>query len=115
MLTKYYEPLLSTAFEPIFESFWNTETTRRNDVVDKDGIKIELPGVKAGDVEVNVEGKTLKVTGKSRHGREFSYAYSLRNNVDVEAITARLSDGLLDINIPRKESSTQTRKIEIQY
>jgi HSP20 family molecular chaperone IbpA len=113
MLTKYYEPLLSTNLDPFFDSFLNLGTIRRSDAVDNDGIKIELPGVKAGEVDVNVEGRTLHVTGKTRHGKEFSYSYRLRNDVDVDSITARLSDGLLDIGIPRKESTTRTRKIQV--
>jgi HSP20 family molecular chaperone IbpA len=72
MLTKYYEPLLSTNFDPFLDSFLNFGTTRRSDAVDNDGIKIELPGVKAGDVDVNVEGRTLHVTGKTRHGRKYA-------------------------------------------
>jgi len=114
MLTKYYEPLLSTNLDPFLDSFWNLGTTRRSDAIDDGGIKIELPGVKAGEVDVNVEGRTLHVTGKTRHGKEFSYSYRLRNDVDVDSITARLSDGLLDIGIPRKESTVRTRKIQVE-
>ena len=114
MLTKYYEPLFSTSFDPFLDSFWNLRTTRRSDAIDDGGIKIELPGVKVGEVDVNVEGRTLHVTGKTRHGKEFNYSYRLHNDVDVDSITARLSDGLLDISVPRKETAIRTRKIQIE-
>ena len=114
MLTKYYEPLLSTNLDPFLDSFLNVGTIKRSDVVDNDGIKIELPGVKAGEVDVNVEGRTLHVTGKTRHGKEFSYSYRLHSDVDFDSITARLADGLLDIGIPRKESTVQKRKITVE-
>jgi len=84
----------------------------RNDTIDDEGVKIELPGVKASDVDVTVEGRTLKVTGKSRHGAEFSYAYSLKSIVDEISITAKFVDGLLSISLPKKVDQT-ARKITV--
>jgi len=86
-------------------------TRHRFDVVDEEGIKIELPGVKSSEVDVITEGRILKVSGKSRYGKEFTYKYSLKDSVDESSITASLQDGLLSIILPKKESST--RKITV--
>jgi HSP20 family molecular chaperone IbpA len=87
-------------------------TRHRTDTIDEEGIKIELPGVKPSEVDVAVDGRTLRITGKSRHGVDFSYAYTLKSTVDDAAITAKLEDGLLSITLPKKEEHTP-RKIVV--
>jgi HSP20 family protein len=84
----------------------------RADTIDNEGIKIEMPGVNSADLEVLVEGRLLKVSGKSRHGKEFSYTYTLRGAVDETLIKAHLQDGLLEISLPKKADS-KARKIPI--
>lgn len=87
-------------------------TRRSRDLIDDSGIKIEMPGVKATDLDITIEGRTLKVTGKSRHGKEFSYSYVLKSGVDDASITSTLQDGLLEITLPKKKEVT-ARKIPI--
>jgi len=84
----------------------------RADFIDEEGIKIEMPGVKSSDLEVTVQNKTLKVSGKSRHGKEFNYSYSIKSSVDESLITAKLEDGLLSISLPKKPDSSP-RKITV--
>ena len=117
MLTRYYDTMRSPMFE-LFEPFkmlsdYDRKPARyRTDSIDESGIKIELPGVKSSDVDVAVDGRTLKVTGKSRHGTEFYYSYTLKSTVDDTAISAKLEDGLLTISIPKKEEPAP-RKIVV--
>ena len=115
MLTRYYDNFRSPAFE-ILDSFgfFNEDSTTKSraELIDEEGIKIEMPGVKHGDLEISVDGRLLKVVGKSRHGKNFSYTYSLRNSVDESTIEAKLQDGLLEIKLPKK-AETKTRKIPI--
>jgi HSP20 family molecular chaperone IbpA len=117
MLTRYYDttrtPMIDL-FDPfkVFNDFETTSLRHRADTIDEEGIKIELPGVKAADVDVTVEGRILKVSGKSRHGKEFSYSYSLKSAVDDSGISAKIEDGLLSIALPKKKESF-ARKIHI--
>lgn len=114
MLTRYYDGFRSPAFD-LFDTFGllaDLPTKTRSDVVDSTGIKIEMPGVRSEDLDVSVEGKTLRISAKSRHGKEYSYAYSLRASVDESGIEARLQDGLLEISLPKKTES-KARKIPI--
>jgi HSP20 family molecular chaperone IbpA len=101
-------------FEPfkLLNDFESSRSRYRFDSIDEEGIKIELPGVKPEDLNVTVDGKTLKVTGKSRHGKEFSYAYTLKSSVDDAGISAHLQDGLLSISLPKKAESS-VRKIAV--
>ena len=115
MLTRYYGSArvpMSDLFDAL-RFFDGTESlSQRTDQIDDSGIKIEMPGVKTQDLDVSVEGKTLKVSGKSRHGKSFNYTYSLKSNVDVSSITAKLQDGLLDIALPKKAEES-ARKITV--
>jgi len=117
MLVRYNDTMRTPLFD-LFDPFrfWGdydkSFSKYRNDTIDDEGVKIELPGVKASDVDVAVEGRTLKVTGKSRHGAEFSYVYSLKSTVDETSITAKIVDGLLSISLPKKVDQT-ARKITV--
>lgn len=117
MLSRYYDTIRTPVFD-IFDTLnafgeLNAHSSHhRFDAIDDEGIKIELPGVKQSEVDVTVEGRILKVSGKSRHGKEFTYRYSLKDSVDDSLITASLQDGLLSITLPKKKESS-TRKISV--
>jgi len=119
MFTRYYDttstrlPMLDLldAFK-VFDDIEKPIVRSTSNVIDDFGVKVELPGVKVSDLDISVEGKVLKVSGKSRHGKEFSYTYTLKSTVDESAITANFQDGLLDISLPKKQESV-ARKIQI--
>ena len=96
----------------IFGEFERNTVYHRADSIDDEGIKVELPGVKQSDVEITVEGRTLKIVGKTRHGSAFNYCYTLKSNVDDSLISAKLEDGLLSVSLPKKQESLP-RKIQV--
>lgn len=117
MLVRYSDTMRIPTFDLLdsfkfFSDYDRGIARHRNDAIDEEGVKIELPGVKAADVDVTVDGRTLKVTGKSRHGTEFNYTYTLKTIVDDSAITAQLTDGLLTISLPKKTENS-ARKIVV--
>ncbi|MFC5214161.1 Hsp20/alpha crystallin family protein [Streptomyces coerulescens] len=88
-------------------------------------VEIELPGVKSKDINVEANGQELVVTGeikeKERKGvlrrstrRTGSFEYRLRlpGEVDTEKINAQMSDGVLNITVPKAEVA-KPRHIEI--
>ena len=87
-------------------------------------VSAELPGVKAEDLEIALEGETLSIQGRraerrdegnpSYHRREiqcgsFSRALSLPVQVDAERIDAKLADGLLTIILMKAAAATPRR------
>jgi len=118
MLFRYYDSMRPSVFDlDLFRVFGDIEPSslkHRHDTIDEEGIKIELPGVKPEDVDISVEGRALKVTGKSRHGKEFSYAYTLKSAIDVETITAKFSHGLLEVLLPKKKPEESIKKIKVE-
>lgn len=115
MLSKYHENFYTPTTE-ILNSlgfFGDVYHKSKSDIIDSEGIKVELPGVKSCDVEITVEGRLLKINAKSRLGKEFSYTYSLRSAVDESSIEAHFEDGLLEVKLPKKQE-LKSRKIPIK-
>lgn len=81
-------------------------------------IKAELPGMKKEDINVTYENNILTVRGerKSEEREErsnylrlerrqgfFSRSFSLDMQIDQEGIKAVYKDGVLEVNLPKKE------------
>ncbi|MDG2212506.1 MAG: Hsp20/alpha crystallin family protein [Verrucomicrobiota bacterium] len=81
-------------------------------------IRAELPGLNKDKVKVTVEGGVLtlsgerdlecKVEGKTFHRVErshgtFSRSFTLPEDVDPESVAANFKDGLLDIQVDKRE------------
>lgn len=96
---------------------------------DEDGavVSSELPGVALEDVEITVSGNSLSVKGarkdeesaeNSRHIRRervhgaFERSFRLGFQIDAANVQAKLTDGVLEINLPRAEND-KPRKISI--
>jgi len=93
---------------------------------DKIMVKVEAPGMEEKDLKVHFEDGLLTVTGERQferkdernyHRIERSYGsfvrqFSLPRSVEVGAITASYRNGVLEIEIPKKEEA-KPRQIEI--
>ena len=86
-------------------------------------VRAELPGMKRDDVDVELSGNELRITGEGkeegegktlrrRHGR-FSYRASLPADADPEKVDAQLTDGILTVRVP-KAPQARSRRIEIK-
>lgn len=87
----------------------------------------DLPGVKAGDVDVSFENGVLTISGKvqPRHAARSNYlwreygvghfyrSFTLGTPINVDAIKAELKNGELTLTVP-KHASAKARKIEIK-
>jgi HSP20 family protein len=89
-------------------------------------VEVELPGVDRQDIDIEIAGRRLSVTGerktKERTGilrrREriigrFSYEVTLPGDIDEDAADARLADGVLTVRLPKPESA-RPRRIEVK-
>ncbi|MCO4761914.1 MAG: Hsp20/alpha crystallin family protein [Myxococcales bacterium] len=91
-------------------------------------IDLDLPGIKRETVHIEVLDGVLHVRGeRSRRKRDeeagyhrterrfgaFERAFRLPKNVDGEAISARSTDGVLTITLPKKPEP-QPRRIQIE-
>ncbi|MDO5674341.1 MAG: Hsp20/alpha crystallin family protein [bacterium] len=84
-------------------------------------VTAEIPGVKPEDLDISLEGETLSIQGKrdsrqddftiSYHRREiesgsFSRALALPVKVDVERISAKLTNGILTVTLMKAAEAT---------
>jgi HSP20 family protein len=91
-------------------------------------VRAELPGMKREDVDIELRGNELRITGevkeeekkeeaegkplRRRHGK-FAYRTSLPADADTEKIDAQLADGILTVRLP-KAAQARSRRIEIK-
>jgi HSP20 family molecular chaperone IbpA len=93
---------------------------------DKLFLAIDMPGVKKGDVSIEInENNTLVVKAKSsfvepegalyKQFKTGNYyrAFNLSDEFDKEKLSGNLENGVLEIIIPRKEE-VKARKVEIK-
>jgi HSP20 family protein len=89
-------------------------------------VEAELPGVKEKDVQIELVGNELAISGETkkrerkgvlrrqtrRTGR-FEYRVTLPEHPDADRIEAKLAEGVLTVRVPKSERA-QRRKIEVK-
>ena len=78
----------------------------------------DVPGIKMEDIDLKVEDGTLSFSGKREFEKEetvggyhrmergygtFHRAFTLPDSVDVEHVSAKYTDGVLTVKLPKKE------------
>ena len=93
-------------------------------------ISAELPGVKKEDITVELEGQSIKISGKKSDVKErkgatyhytercsgqFSRVFTLPRSADLEKLNAQYNDGVLNISIPKNSEKDEkgTKKVTI--
>jgi len=73
---------------------------------EKEGVitlAVDMPGVKKEGLTVTVDRGILSVTGERRdRSQRYSKRWRLGDDVDIDAASANLEDGVLTLRIPRK-------------
>jgi len=89
-------------------------------------IEVELPGVKPENVNIELVGNELTITGKvkerkhkgalrrqARRTGRFAYRVALPTRVEADNVEASLSDGVLTVRVPKAERA-ERKKIEVK-
>ena len=91
-------------------------------------VRADVPGVGAEDIEVNMDGDILSISGErqaedrsdvdgvSRYERvtgRFARRFTLPETADGDRIKARSANGILEISIP-KQPAVQARRITVE-
>ncbi len=89
-------------------------------------VEIDVPGVRREDVNVELAGNELRVTGelketerkglfhkRTRRTGQFAFHTSLPENVRTDKIEANLADGVLTLRVPKAEPA-KSRRIEVR-
>ncbi|QEG20863.1 Hsp20/alpha crystallin family protein [Mariniblastus fucicola] len=129
---------LQVDFENLFDHFFGNQQTSQGcklippaNVTESDtgfSLVMELPGVSADDVSIEMKENLLVVHGKKvvdkpgegqrlakseRRGGAFARKFEFASQIDADGISAEFKDGLLSIELPKSEK-VLPRKIEIR-
>jgi HSP20 family molecular chaperone IbpA len=93
-------------------NFWTTykiNETIKHDYNKENGVlSIELPGVDKKeivlDVEVTKDCKILNLSIENEKFKKYDCSFSLPYNVDTDKITSNYLNGILNVNIPKKNN-----------
>jgi HSP20 family protein len=85
-------------------------------------IEIELPGIKRGDVEIEISGRRLTISGerkekervgilrrRDRRIGQFRYEIDLPGDVTEDAVEANMNAGVLAVKLPKPETDKPRR------
>ena len=134
------EKSLNPLFSDVFESLFNDSVSDRMiarvpavNISETDGnyhIELAAPGLKKEDFKINLDRDVLSVSsekkeettqeGKRFNKREYSYStfvrsFTLPDTADQSKIEAEYADGILRINVAKKEEAKfQSREISIK-
>jgi HSP20 family protein len=88
-------------------------------------IEADLPGGKQDNINVDVDGSELAITGeikererkgilrrRTRKAGEFEYRVTLPGKPDPEQVEADFKDGVLTVRVPKSEQA-RARRIEV--
>lgn len=90
-------------------------------------LRAELPGMKAEDIDIQAVGNNLTISGErkipsegdnvryhrsEREAGKFSRAFSLPGEIDVNKVSAKMTNGLLRVELPKAEKA-KPRQISI--
>jgi HSP20 family protein len=82
-------------------------------------VRAEVPGLKQEDIQIEFENGLLTIKGERKHEKtegttwhrvervygNFSRSFTLPRTVDGEKITAAYREGILEIDVPKKEEA----------
>jgi len=140
-LIKYGRPgrnLVGRQFSDIMDEFFNEAVATRDSSFTPDinisetdnklSIEVEIPGMKKEDINIGIENGALTISGERKNKSEeegrkyhrvethfgtFERSFQLPDNVDEESVEATYADGILQIDINKKEEKVK-KQIEIK-
>ena len=91
-------------------------------------VHAEIPGVRKEDIDVSIDGSLVSIRAEIKREKEekgetmlrseryygaMTRSFTLATEVDEKAATAKYSDGVLELMLPKKPGGT-TRRLQVQ-
>jgi HSP20 family molecular chaperone IbpA len=115
---------VSPAFRSVdrsFERFVNDaffSNTHRGFDVEQDEkawtVTLDVPGVAREDLSINIEGSIVRIETRPEAKRQLKAAYELPEEIDVDATSAKLENGVLTLVLAKKVPVSNARTIEVK-
>jgi HSP20 family protein len=125
----FFAPVLRTravcpahrSFDRSFERFVNDAfftNARRTFNVEQDDktwtLTLDVPGVAKEDLSINIEGPIVRIETKAEAKRQLKAAYELPQDIDVDATSAKLENGVLTLVLAKKAPAGNARQVEVK-
>lgn len=135
-----FDPVFSEPFEPMFRRFLAPLRAEmdanmlqiRIDVEEKNKsytVRADMPGVKKEDINVRIDGNIVQIDAESKQEKEvkekgkllrseryygsISRTFSLSQDVDEAKAVAKYENGVLNLELPKKET-TASKRLTVQ-
>jgi HSP20 family protein len=127
--TVFFAPVVRTrAHSPAFRSFDRSFERFVNDAFFSNAhqgfkvaqdekawtVTLDLPGVAKEELSINIEGSIVRIETQQNAKRPFKAAYELPQDIDAEASTAKLENGVLTLTLAKKVPVSNAHQIEIK-
>jgi HSP20 family molecular chaperone IbpA len=126
--TMFFAPVVRTrdvapsfrSFDRSFERFVNdaffTQAARGFEIRQDDKawtVSLDLPGLAREDLGITIEGTVVKIETRKEARRQFKAAYELPQEIDVDATSARLENGVLTLTLAKKVPVSNARQVQV--
>jgi HSP20 family protein len=128
-LTMFFAPVVRTraqapafrSFDRSFERFVNdaffTDAQRAFKVEQDDKawtVTLDAPGIAKDELSINIEGNIVRLETKPQAKRQLKAAYELPQEIDVDATSAKLENGVLSLVLAKKQPVSNARTIAVK-
>lgn len=77
-------------------------------------VTLDVPGIAREDLSINIEGAIVRIEARAEAQRQYKAAYELPQEIDVDATTAKLENGVLTLTLAKKQPVSNARRIEVK-
>ena len=117
--TRTYAP--ARAFDRSFERFLNESFfgASANGVQVKQDenawtLSLDVPGVTREQISIDVDGAVVRIATAKEAARQYQAAYALPEEIDADATSAKLENGVLTLTLGKKKPVVTSRTIAVQ-
>jgi HSP20 family protein len=127
-----FEPLFRRFISPLRAEMDVNALQIRVDVEEKDKaytVRADIPGVKKEDINVRIDGNIVQIDAETRQDKEIkgkgkllrseryygsiSRSFSLTQDIDEAKAIAKYEDGVLNLELPKKQT-TASKRLTVQ-
>ncbi|GAC1531836.1 MAG: Hsp20/alpha crystallin family protein [Ramlibacter sp.] len=77
-------------------------------------VTLDVPGIAREDLSIHIDGPVVRIETKAHASRQYRAAYELPQDIDAEATSARLENGVLTLTLAKKQPVSSARQIEVK-
>jgi HSP20 family molecular chaperone IbpA len=77
-------------------------------------LSLDVPGISREQLAIDVDGTVVSIKSAADAARQFQAAYELPAEIDADATSAKLENGVLELTLGKKKPVVTARQIEVK-